>query len=387
MSTDPISEFRRQLTQKNRPPPVVFKVEHQLSGFNGSRPVGPGEFGVWESVGFHSFDEGLPFFERLESLDWLIDRAGGHPSYVDRVFGIFRPKETTVYLNQMFDYGVTVRAKRLAQPGAVLPQDDIVGFEKVIFSGVNIPKDAGVLVLLSQGWRKAFFSDFRPLLPPPWRQFIDYDIEIVAGQLLSHLVYTKYFLLSQEDWDKIITAGWFPFIFLVGRLWDGLIDAIRHGGDLKREEDRIHDAFSKELDEKLQSWCKKRSLSEDAEILRRAVESYKRADWISTVSLAMPRLEGILNRALNWPGSVRKLIDALTTHIQGSTHRRSLLFPDRLRRYLEETLFQYVDFRHDSSTVNRHSVAHGVASPGSMTRETALKLLLLVDHLFYCIPG
>jgi hypothetical protein len=382
---DQNSEFRRKLRLKKRPPPAVFKVEHQLGGFNGNRPVRPGEFGTLESVGFHAFDEGLPFFERLESLDWLIDRAGCNPSYVDRLFAVFRPKQTTVYVNRMFEYAVAARAKRLVEPGTVLPQEDIVGFEKVIFYGVNVPKDAGVLVLLSQGWRKAFFFDFRPLLPSPWRQLIDYDLEIVAAQMLSHLWYTKYFLLSKEDWDKIIASGWFPFVFLVGKLWDGLFDCIRHGSDLKYEEDRIHVAFSNAMDENLKSWCKKAALTNEAEILRRAVDAYKREDWISTISLLSPRIEGILNRALNWPGTVRKLMDALTKHIQGSTHQRSLLFPERLRQYLQETFFQRVDFQHDDSTLNRHTVAHGVAAPHAMTREKAMKLLLLVDNLFYCI--
>lgn len=224
-------------------PPVTFDVQTQWGGFSMDR-VRPDEYGRIEVVGFHSFDEGIPFYKLVDNFNGLAQRAGVPPSMVDRMLVFLEPKRTTVYVNDMLELTVQIRARRRLEAFEPVGMRDFAGIERVNLHNVSLPENAGVILLLSHFWRKAFFFDFRPLLPDQPLP-IDYDVEVVGGQLLSHLVFTEYFLLSDADWDATIAAGWFPFMHLVGELWDGLLHSIQNGEDTDYAESQIYDSFSK----------------------------------------------------------------------------------------------------------------------------------------------
>lgn len=349
--------------------------------------VRPNEYGRMEIVGFHSFDEGIPFYKLVDNFNGLAQRAGVPPSMVDRMLVVLEPKRTTVYVNDMIPFTVQIRARRRIDAFEPVGMKDVAGVERINLTNISIPENAGFILLLSNSWRKAFFFDFRPLLPDQPIP-IDYDVEVIGGQLLSHLIFTEYFLLSEADWDKTIAAGWFPFMHLVGDLWDGLFHSIRHDEDLNYPESQIYDSFSGVIDTKIEDWIRKDILRDEQPFLSRAVDAYKRKDWVSVISLISPRIEGIIRRSVGSYGKHDKMVNDLETAIAGSIpHERSLLFPKQLARYFRETFLQFVDFSTPSDTLNRHTVAHGTVPGSSMDQSHGLRIMLLLDHLYYCLPN
>lgn len=366
-------------------PPVSFEVETQWSGFSVDR-VRPNESGRMEIVGFHSFDEGIPFYKLVDNFNGLAQRAGVSPSMVDRMLVILEPKRTTVYVNDMLPFTIEIRARRRIEAFEPVGMKDFAGVERINLTDISIPENAGFILLLSNSWRKAFFFDFRPLLPNQPVP-IDYDVEVIGGQLLSHLIFTEYFLLSDADWDQTIAAGWFPFMHLVGDLWDGLFHSIQHGEDLNYAEARIYDSFSGVIDTKIADWIKKDVLRDEQPFLSRAVDAYKKKDWVTVISLVSPRIEGIIRRSVGTFGKHDKMVTDLENAINGSLpHERSLLFPKQLARYFRETFLQFVDFSTPNITLNRHTVAHGTVPGDSMDQSHGLRIMLLLDHLYYCLP-
>jgi len=348
--------------------------------------IRPNEHGRIETFGFHSFDEGIPFYKLLDNFNDLVKRAGVPSSMVDRMLVILEPKRTTVYVNDMLDISLQIRARRRIEALQPVGMEDFAGIERVVIHNVTVPKNAGFILLLSHSWRKAFFFDFRPLLPEQQTP-IDYDIEAVGGRLLSHLFYTEYFLLSDAEWDATITAGWFPFMYLVGDLWDGLFHSIQNGEELEYAESQIYDSFLQVLDTKIEDWIKKDIFRDEEQFLSRAVNAFKNEDWVTAISLLSPRIEGIIRRSIGSYGKHDKMVTDLKNSISTSlAHDCSLLFPKQLARYFREVFFEFVDFSTPNRRVNRHTVAHGMVPGQSMDRSHGLRIMLLLDHLYYCLP-
>jgi hypothetical protein len=85
-------------------------------------------------------------------------------------------------------------------------------------------------------------------------------------------------------------------------------------------------------------------------------------------------------------GRQREVVDRLTEHVKQQEHARSLLFPDRLRQFFDKVFFRFTQFSSQNMPSNRHTLAHGIVSGDKLTRKEALTLLLLIDHILYCMP-
>src|SRR2546423_1709037 len=108
---------------------------------------------------FTSSEDGDLFISRLEGLPseligLLPPEIRIRCSMVDNLLAIIRrDRSATLYVNEL-PIKLGVRAKRAIQAGQSILADDIADIETFEFLGVEIPQDAGVVVLFSQGWRK-----------------------------------------------------------------------------------------------------------------------------------------------------------------------------------------------------------------------------------------
>ncbi len=367
--------------------PIEIDFE-RASGFS-MRAVRTNEMAQVEVAGFHSFEEGQIFYKLLDGFTGMLQNAGHRPSQTDRFLAIHSPQKTVLFIDDALPYNAVVRSRRKIEAGEMIGKNDIAGVDRIVIEReIVIPADAGISLMLSHRWKRAFFFDYRPHDTNNARP-IDYDIEVIGGQILSHLFFTELFTLSELEWERTIAAGWFPFVWLQGDLWDHLHAAIDAGRpDQLDEENAIHECVRKTVDEKFSDWIKKDPLTGEEQFIRRAVDAYKSEDWLTVVAMLYPRIEGIISRSTGHYGRQADLLAKFTEKVSlAAPHNRSLLFPKQLERYFARTFFQYVDFRNDQKTLNRHSFAHGIVEADSVTRSSALKLLLLIDHLFYCLPS
>jgi len=367
--------------------PVVVPTRQVPAGFPAS-DVPPGSYFWLEVCGYHTFDEGLQFYRQLEAFNEYVRAAGLTESSIDRMLVCISRAETHIYANNQLPMIARMRAKRSVKVGEAIFRDDIAGIDRVDFPGVRPPPECGFMLILSVGWRRGMCFDLAPLGSPPdttTEEAFD-RVKKFGGMVLAHLHFIERFLLSNKDWGRVFQAGWFPFVFLPESLWRGLFTSIGHGWDLQADEQKIHEKWLASCDERLAGWKANKHFTPHIDFLEKAVAAYKQAEWLTVVSLAAPRVEGLMRMAFGAWGKQRQVIDRLAENIKRQEHARSLLFPDRLKQYFEKIFFRFAQFSNQSLPLTRHTLTHGLVRGDQITRKEALTLLLLIDHVLYCMP-
>ncbi len=371
----------------SQPQPVVIPTGQITAGFPTS-PAQPGSEVLIETCGYHTFDEGLDFYNILEGFNEYVKCTGMSQSCIDRILVCISKEKTYIYANDQLPMTVVIRAKGPINAGENIYKDDIAAIQRLDFPNLQPPTDCGFLLLISAGWRRGMCFDLRSVAPvsTTTSEAAFDSIKQMGGLVLTHLHYTEKFLLSNKDWGQVLKNGWFPFVFLPHNLWENLFLNISNGWSLQKSEEMIHDQWLGLCDDRLESWRSNEYFSNHAEFFSRAVSAYKEQDWLTVVSVAAPRVEGLMRMAFDSWHKQRKVIDCLSEQIKQQEHNRSLLFPDRLKQYLNEVFFRFTKFNNGDLPATRHTLAHGLASSESIDRKVALTLLLLIDHLFYCMP-
>jgi hypothetical protein len=371
-----------------QPKPVIVPTRQILAGFP---PVDvPPDHYFWPEVrGYHTFDEGLQFYTRLEAFNEYVGAAGLTESCVDRILVCISRTETHIYANNQLPMTVRMRVKRPIKAGEAVSRDDIAAVDRIDFPGVCPPAGCGFLLLLSVGWRKGMCFDLQPI-SPDYRETPNgtFDgVKRMGGMVLTHLYFTEKFLLSNRDWGKVLRAGWFPFVFLPQDLWRSLFTSIRNGWELQADEQKIHERWLNSCADRLASWKANKHFTTHIDFLERAIRAYREEDWLTVVSVAAPRVEGLMRQAFGAWGKQKEVIGKLAENVKQREHARSLLFPDRLKQYFEKVFFRFTQFSNPDLPSNRHTLAHGLVASEKLTRKEALTLLLLIDHILYCMPS
>jgi hypothetical protein len=371
-----------------QPKPIVIPTREILAGFPAADA--PAGSYLWIEVsGYHTFDEGLKFYTQLEVFNRYVRAAGLTESRVGRILVCICQTETLIYADSQLPIMAKVRAKRAISAKETVYVDDIAGVNGIDFPGVSPPPACGFLLLLSVGWRRGMCFDLRAL-PPNGQETSEETfarLKQMGGMVLAHLYFTERFLLSNSDWGKVLRAGWFPFVFLSRELWCELFAAIRNGWDLQPIEEKVHEAWTKSCDARLDIWNTSKYFSGHVDFMKRSIRAYKEGDWLTVVSVAAPRVEGLLRGAFGAWGKQREVINKLTEGVKKQEHTRSLLFPDRLKQYFDRVFFRFTEFKAGDLPSNRHTLAHGLVGSDKLTRREALTLLLLIDHVLYCMPS
>jgi hypothetical protein len=197
-----------------------------------------GELTQIQTMGFTSSEDGEDFITRLEGLpDDLLCRLPPEqrvsPSQVDHLLAIIRRDHTaTVYVNELL-FAVQVRAGRTVKPGQPVGKNEIADILALkMFPRVMNPADAGVMFLLSVGWRKGLFYDLTPLTPGAEgachpRAF---DLGAALGQIYAQLLFQERFSIREAEWDALFAGRWFPFAALPHKMIEDMSPTCGPGG-------------------------------------------------------------------------------------------------------------------------------------------------------------
>jgi hypothetical protein len=185
---------------------------------------------------FTSSEDGELFISRLEGMPseligMLPDGRRVPFSMVDNLLAIVRRDRTTsIWLNDVPTV-LSIRAKKAIETGQLVGTDDIADVERIDFLGIEIPDEAGVLWIFSQGWRKGLYMDLEPLHGPvPVKR--SYDLGGLLARHYAYLSFQHIFKLGEDDWGKLFSRHWFPFISLRQGTIRDLIGHARHDFDL-----------------------------------------------------------------------------------------------------------------------------------------------------------
>ncbi|MDA1054947.1 MAG: hypothetical protein O3C40_31375 [Planctomycetota bacterium] len=333
----------------------------------------------------YTSEDGTNFLFHIEAI-WSF--FGPHvkvrPSLVDNFLVILPPEgEMTIYCNELIQR-VEIRGKRDFKAGQPVTKDDIAEINEVQFCTadgemIELPADSGVISIFSHDWRKAVFYDLSPLTGPERT----ISIGQALGQQLSGMMFQEFYAVKDEQWNRMIEWGWFPFI--------GLSDADRKQVvAFSTRETEVRDVFKSVCDRyrptihvKLESWKKKSTLQGHIPFLESALERLIKDDFITSISTLYPRIEGVMRSLalienLNVGTSQGKMVDNLVNH----KNEYSLLLPDRFKQYLKSFYFRSFNFRKGELPLSRHTQGHGLSRAEDYDLVNATLGFLIFDQLF-----
>lgn len=340
---------------------------------------------------FLSSEDGDDFIRRLEGfpnaiLSQLPPAHRPRPSQIDHLLIIIRRDQTaTVYINEL-SIVAEMMAKRNISAGEVVSEDDIADIRTVKFEGVEIPANAGFMYVFSVGWRKGVFYDFAPLHPEA-TESRDFDVAVQLGQFLAYLIFQDRLKISEPAWNTFFAQSWFPFIGLRNELVRELANYALEGWNIDDLVPKISQDVEDSCDRWKAAWSQRQFFADHIEVLSTAIERFRAGDYVSTVAILYPRIEGVLRsyHLLSRPGVSQRqesLVETATSTAHPDEKPRTLLLPEKFRRYLTDVYFRSFDPQNPQG-VSRHTVAHGVAPSDAFSQKAALVGLLILDQLSY----
>lgn len=338
---------------------------------------------------FTSSEDGDHFIKRLEGFPAeIVSKLSNpiKPSQIDHLLAVIRSDKTaTVYVNELKQFA-KVMVTRAVNVGELVYDDDIGDIDSLHFEGVEIPGNASILFLFSIGWRKALFYDFSPTQVQEPRSR-EYDINRSLGQFYSYLKFQNFFKISELEWERLLAIGWFPFITLKK---ETLCELLNYNKNMWNVDDllpRVREELVSRLSEKISTWQEKKYFESNIKFIQAAAARYLEHDYISSISILYPRIEGMM-RAFHldtYPGakvSQVGLVDSIIPSELCVERPHSLLLPYRFKQYLLEVYFANFDPK-GAVPLSRNSISHGVADESQFSMKGATLGFLALDQLFY----
>jgi hypothetical protein len=280
-----------------------------------------------------------------------------------------------------------VMPKRDMVAGAVLFQNDIADVTGMSFPRVDIGEKDRIVCIFREGWRFGLFFDFNPdgkLCIP--------DMHRDLGTLYRRLAHRDLYdaIADRAVFSRLLTAGWFPFVEILGPEFQSLANRCEAGFELDDEEAKVLAKFDSErLERMFKRWMAKPHFSGKEPLLRSAIKSFTNGDAVPVLKIILTEIEGILNEAYRKVHGQSARLEALLAFAVASAEAKAgrpdtLLFPTAFAEYLQQYTFANFDPSTSSGSAgSRHAVGHGHAAAETYTMVRALQAFLTLDQLAF----
>jgi hypothetical protein len=377
---------------KNTGEPLRFESIEPLAGF-AVEPAKPGQnTKVCCRIALTSDD---PLFHKLvESLDdfiqYMAQTAGAIVDIrrAEAVMLIFRPNKSAELWVDAAAVAMQIIAKRPVNAGALIYDSDVADVLGMSFPHVPINENDRVLYLFREGWSFGMAFDFNS-----HGNFDQVWFSSVLGKLYRTLHYRHLYKAIEDPaiFDPLISAGWFPFVEIIGSEFRELSSYAESGFEASEIESKIIAAFNAErLNHIFSRWKAKPHFASRTTLLQEAIDAFIAAKPASTIKIILTEIEGVLNEAHKaaYGGKGAKL-GRLLSFAQASAEQRTgapdtLLFPAAFGRYLAVHTFANFDpVAQTGTAASRHAVGHGAAAQDTYTMTRALQAILTLDQLAF----
>lgn len=294
--------------------------------------------------------------------------------------------KTEVYLNET-NLSAEVVVSRSVSKGEAVSKSDIYHFEKVVLEGISFPEDSGYIVILNNGWDRILCWDFGPLLDKENYQPINYDVGRFIATGFSASIFYDIFDLNENEWNKVILSGWFPFSYLGYEQQQNLLMHIKLGWDIQDIEREIDTAFCLSSTEWLSKINSNEKINKHYSIIEKAIKHHTNKDYDASIHILYFKIEALLREDFIRanPTKEGRNQDALSRHIPTNitkhTHSFTRLLPEIFGEYLNGFYFKDFDINGDTNFISRNTVGHGVTDLASFTRKASLIGFLILDQI------
>lgn len=372
--------------------PLHFKDVEPLAGFAAEAAKGGQQLKVWTKLALTSDD---PLFHRLvENLANVIHHMaqqagiGVNLRRADTVLLVLKPDATAELWLDTAAVSIRCAVKRAMAAGTVVFEHDIADVTGMTFPCVTFGAGDKVLCLFRQDWRFGVAFDMNP------EGKLDIEgFTTTLGTLYRELRYKHLYdaLSKPEVFDRLLTAGWFPFAEIITAEFNELLHHCEAGFNVGEIEDGIIAKFDDvRMLRILERWIAKPHFATKADLLKAAIAAFRNKEPVAVIKILLTEIEGVLNDAHRAAhgGQGAKLKDLLAFVEASAEHKaggsNTLLFPKAFGRYLREHTFANFDPIAQTGTAgSRHAVGHGAASQDSYTMPRALQAILTLDQLAF----
>ena len=341
---------------------------------------------------FTSSEDGQELICKLEAIvNPIISSLAHHigkeiqPNQVSTLLALFEDSSKAKVFYNEIPLILKAQISRKCDKGEPLTRDDIVDIIDMDLGDIEIPRQSGLVFYFAHGWRRGLYFDFGPILGEP--QYIRPSaISAYLASMIAHVSYQERFSLTEVEWQRMFSYRWFPFSGLGNGILDSLINQIRHNENPDILQERITQRISNKSESWLSSWKSKGVFSTHIGTLEKAVDHFRKADYLSTSLMLMLRIEGILRSYQKIRSDNPKFRPQFLTEaaVSSRTHLpKSLLLPEKFYKYLEEIYFSGFNPLESEAEASRNSIAHGVASEKDLNEKTASLAMLIIHQLFY----
>ena len=278
-------------------------------------------------------------------------------------------------------------AKKRLDAGSLITKEDIADIRKIEFPGINIESYCGIFYIFSAGWRRGLYFDLTSLEKSKVRKNFK-KLETLFATFHAYIVFPEIFKLDENIKNKMTEYGWFPFIRILGKRFKELHEAIKNDFPIQDVSLSIINTFDEESIRKMcDIWMSKEEFRSHETIIRKGVDEYLEGDFISSIHILYPRIEGIIrlmceesNKKLNSIDLIKKL-ESVAKEKDGL----NLYLPEDFKTYLLKFFFASFSLEEEKITLSRHSLAHGVARAQDFDKIKAFQGIMILDQIFFYI--
>ncbi|MBS3651947.1 hypothetical protein KEU06_25405 [Pseudaminobacter sp. 19-2017] len=362
-----------------------------LAGVSAEAARGGDTIKIWTRLSLTSDDR--HFYRIVENFAAHVEhmaRKAGHHVSLSRyglILLVIRPDNTGKLWLDAAAVSMNILAKRAMKAGTVIFENDIADVTAMSFPLVEIGKQDRVLCIFREGWRFALFFDFNP----DGDLSIE-DMERDLGTLHRRLKYRDLYdaIADQNVFRRLIEAGWFPFVEILGREFRELTNNCEAGFELGEVEAKLLAAFdTKRVEAMFARWMAKPHFAGKERLLRSALNNFTAGDSIAVLKIVLTEIEGILSAAYHKAhgkgARLKRLLEFATMSAEKKAGQPdTLLFPAAFAHYLKSHTFAEFDpVARTGKASSRHAVGHGAADDDSYTQVRALQALLTLDQLAF----
>jgi len=347
-----------------------------LDGVTAEAGRGGQTISVWTRLYLTSDDR---FFHRIieglsAHVEYRAREAGHHVSMTKPGFILLvvHPDNTGDLWLDAAAATLQILVKRSMAAGTVLFEKDIADVTAMSFPLVEIGKEDRVVCIFREGWRFALFFDFNPK-----GELSIADMERDLGTLHRRFKYRDLYdaITDENVFGRLVEAGWFPFVEILGRKFRELVSHCEAGFELDEIEAKLIAAFdAQRVEAMFTRWMAKPHFAGKERLLRSALNNFASGDAVAVLKIVLTEIEGILGgayRKVHGTGAkIKKLLEfAVQSAEQKAGQPDTLLFPAAFGDYLKSHTFAEFDpVARTGRASSRHAVGHGEADADSYTQ-------------------
>ena len=308
---------------------------------------------------------------------------------LNRVIIVLRGNKYHVYKNYPMMW--EIRPKVDLPAGAPVFENQILDIRAIRFKDACVDLDIvdgdKFVWLFRVGWSFGLYFDFSGELKVPK---LTEELADCYKKIKYHSLYS--FLSGQDDFDRLLDLGWFPFAQILVDEFETLRLGLGDPSGIEMVEKQLIDSFTKERIERICNyWWKNEIFRDKSQLISAGITAYVSGTaegFINCITTLTGQIEGILrldyHRTEHRAPTTAEMKESLRGRAhEGFSNPGSLGFPGPFLAYIERVFFRSFDVEKGDVELSRHSVQHGVADQERFTKARALQLILVLDQLHF----